>query len=323
MRVFSVSKQDPNQFTVEQRPDPTPEGRDILVRVEAISVNPVDGKVRKGRAGRVLGWDASGVVVSCGPDVTRFSPGDAVFYAGDIRRDGTNAELHLVDERLVGHKPSSLTHAQAAALPLTAITAWEGLHEQLRARAGGTLLVINSAGGAGSMVLQLARDLGMTTIGTASRPETIAWSKQMGADHVINHRHDMPAQLKALGFDGVDFIFCCYDTAQHFDAMAEVINPQGRIVSIVETDALLPLGRLFSKRVTFAWELMFTRSAHQTDDMAEQGAILDRVSALVDEGRLSTTLREDGGVLSAEKLAAAHQRLSAGTLIGKLVFSMR
>ncbi len=323
MRAFIVSSQDTSRFEEVTRDAPTPGPRDLLVEVKAISLNPVDTKVRASRAGRVLGWDASGVVVGVGAEVERYRVGDEVYYAGDITRDGTNAELHCVDERIAGKKPRSLDHLNAAALPLTALTAWEGLYEQLRVREGATLLLVNSAGGVGSLVSQMAKRISkMTVIGTASRPESIAWSKQMGADHVINHREDMPAQLAALGIPEVDFIYCCHDTDGHFEAMARALRPQGHIVSIVESKNPLPLMLLFSKKASFSWELMFTKARYKTPDMSSQRDILDRVSELVDEGVLRSTLTKDGGKLTADALTEAHRLQASGSMIGKLSLSL-
>jgi zinc-binding alcohol dehydrogenase family protein len=294
-----------------------------LVEVEAISLNPVDTKVRGGRAGRVLGWDASGVVVGVGASVERYRVGDEVYYAGDITRDGTNAERHCVDERIAGKKPLSIDHLNAAALPLTALTAWEGLYEQMRVRERASLLVVNSAGGVGSLVCQMAKRLSnMTVIGTASRPESSAWSKEMGADHVINHREDMPAQLAALGFPAVDYVYCCHDTDLHFDAMVRALAPQGHIVSIVESKNPLPMMQLFGKKASFSWELMFTKAMHETPDMSSQRDILDRVADLVDDGVLKTTLTKDGGKLTADALTEAHRLQASGSMIGKMAFSL-
>lgn len=319
MRAFIVKPDDTSRFEAVDRPIPELGPRDLLVEVKAVSLNPVDTKVRPGRGGRVLGWDAAGVVSKVGSKVCFYRPGDAVYYAGDIRREGSNSELHAVDERIVGRKPHSLSFAEAAAIPLTALTAWEGLYEQLEVRERRSLLVINSAGGVGSLVVQLAKRLSkMTVIGTASREESTAWTRRMGADHVISHRKDMAAQLKELGFPTVDYIFCCHDTAAHFEAMATIIAPQGRIVSIVESKEPLPITKLMGKRASFSWELMFSKAIHDTPDLASQRDILNRVADLLDEGILTGTLTEDAGPISAESLAAAHARQSSATMVGKL-----
>ncbi len=321
MRAFIVSAEDTSRFEEVTREAPTPGPTDLLVEVKAISLNPVDTKVRGSRAGRILGWDASGVVAGVGDRVSHFKVGDEVYYAGDITRDGCNAELHLVDERIVGRKPSSLDHLHAAAIPLTALTAWEGLYEQLQVREGASLLVINGAGGVGSLVCQMAKKLTrMTVIGTASRPDSVAWSKEMGADHVINHREDMPAQLSALGMDGVDYIYCCHDTDPHFDAMATMLRPQGKIVSIVEPKSPLPMASLFGKKATFSFELMFTKARFKTPDMSTQRDILNRVADLLDSGVLRCTLTRAGSTLTAESLTQAHALQASGSMIGKMAF---
>jgi NADPH2:quinone reductase len=321
VKAWIVSETDPDNFQTVGLDRPTATGRDLLVEVHAVALNPVDTKVRKRRAGKVLGWDASGVVVAVGDQVTGYAVGDHVYYAGDITRPGANTQFHLVDERIVGRKPQSLDHLHAAALPLTALTAWEGLYEQLEVKESRTILVIGSAGGVGSLVVQMAKRLTrMQVIATASRPESAAWARDLGADHVIDHHRDMPEQLAALGLTSVDYIFCCNATDRHFDAMARMIAPQGRIVSIVEPEADLPMGKLFGKKASFSWEFMFAKAMHRTPDMDTQRTILDRVSQLVDAGVLRCTLQEDGGALSAEGLALAHRRQAAGTMIGKIAF---
>lgn len=307
-----------------------PEGRDILVRVHAIAVNPVDAKVRAPKPGvedppKILGWDASGIVEAVGPEATLFAPGDEVFYAGSITRPGTNSELHLVDERIVGHKPSSRTFAEAAALPLTSITAWEALFHRMgistsKADAGKKLLVLGGAGGVGSIAIQLAKQVaGLEVIATASREESKAWCLDLGADHVVNHREDIPAQVRALGIEGVDFVLCLNSTDQHWKAMTEVVAPQGRICSIVETTAPVDLGLLMGKSASFSWELMFTRPMFETDDMQEQHALLDEVSRLVDDGVLRTTLGDVITPISAATLREAHTRIESGRTVGKIV----
>ena len=323
MRAWIVDENDVDRFREAEIERPAPEGRDVLVRVEAVALNPVDTKVRKSRAGKVLGWDAAGKIAAVGPGVRGFGVGDDVYYAGDITRPGCNAEYQLVDERIVGRKPRSLDYLHAAALPLTALTAWEALFEQLRCREGASLLVINSAGGVGSLAVQLARKLlRMTVIGTASRPESAAWARELGAAHTIDHRGDMPAQLRALGLgtEHVDYILCCHGTDGHFDAMCEMLAPQGHICSIVESSGPLAMGKLMRKKASFSWELMFTKAIFQTPDMESQRAILDRVAALVDDETIRCTLNEDGGVLTADALAAAHRRQAAGEMIGKIAF---
>ncbi|AGW94306.1 MULTISPECIES: zinc-binding alcohol dehydrogenase family protein [Cupriavidus] len=321
---------DPRSLQEVEIDKPTPTGHDLLVKIEAIAVNPVDTKVRAPKpqvepAPRVLGWDAAGTVAAVGPGVTLFKVGDPVYYAGSITRPGTNAEYHLVDERIVGHKPASLDFANAAALPLTAITAWEALFDRLGIspkgdHAGRSVLIIGGAGGVGSIGIQLAKVLaGLTVIATASRPESQEWCRKLGADHTVDHRGDLPAQLKALGFAGVDYILCFNDTDGHFPAMAELVAPQGKICTIVENARPLPVELLKSKSATFVWEFMFTRAMFGTPDMIAQHRLLNEVARLVDAGRLQTTLGENLGRISAENLRRAHAMLEGGRTIGKLV----
>ncbi|MCI0672932.1 MAG: zinc-binding alcohol dehydrogenase family protein, partial [Myxococcaceae bacterium] len=310
---------DPDCLLDVTLPDPRPSAHDLLVRVHAVSINPVDTKVRA-RGGtaeaepRVLGWDAAGVVETVGEAVTRFNPGDAVYYAGSLTRPGCDSELHLVDERIVGPKPASLDFAQAAALPLTALTAYEALFERLGIDPGGadvgwTLLLINGAGGVGSIAIQLARLAGVRVIATASRPETQKWCKELGAEHVINHRQDLREQLKALGVSEVDCVFNTYSTEAYWDVMVDAVAPQGRIVSIVETHGPVDLGKLMRKSATFAWEFMFTRPMFQTSDMLEQHHILRRVAGWVDNKHLRTTLTERLSPISAATLRQAHAKV--------------
>jgi zinc-binding alcohol dehydrogenase family protein len=309
---------------------PSPEGRDLLVEVRAISMNPVDAKVRAPKEGleqppRILGWDAAGVVSAVGSEVTLFAPGDEVFYAGSITRPGANSEYHLVDERIVGAKPGSRSFAEAAALPLTSITAWEALFDRMGVSASGDdsgkrLLVLGGAGGVGSIAIQLAKQLaGLEVIATASRDESRAWCLELGSDHVVNHREDIPAQIRALGVDGVDFVLCLNSTDQHWEAMAEIVAPQGHICSIVETSAPVDLRLLMSKSASFSWELMFTRPMFGTADMVKQHELLNEVSRLVDAGTLRTTLGEVIRPISAANLRRAHQQIEGGRTVGKIV----
>ncbi|QSF43019.1 zinc-binding alcohol dehydrogenase family protein [Paenibacillus tianjinensis] len=309
---------------------PVPTGKDILVNVKAISVNPVDVKVRSPKsrveeAPRVLGWDVAGVVEQVGEDCTLFRPGDEVYYAGSIKRAGGNSEYHLVDERIVGSKPATLSYAEAAALPLTSITAWEGLFDRLGISTGKannaakTLLIIGAAGGVGSIAIQLAKHAGLTVIGTASRPESAQWAKGLGADHVINHYEEFLPQLQAAGFAQVDYIFCLNSTEKHWKSMAAAIAPQGKICSIVETDELLNLTLLKDKSVTFVWELMFTRSMFGTPDMIEQHKLLNEIARLVDEGAIRTTTTDKLEPINAANLRKAHAMLESGRTVGKVV----
>jgi NADPH:quinone reductase len=311
---------------------PAPTGRDLLVKIEAISVNPVDTKVRAPKdkveeAPRVLGWDAAGVVESVGPDATLFRPGDPVYYAGSVTRQGANSEFHLVDERIVGAKPKSLDFTHAAALPLTTITAWEALFERLGvspqgADEGKSVLVIGGAGGVGSIGIQLAKKVAkLTVIATASRPESAKWATELGADHIVNHFDDIPKQLKAIGFENVDYVLIFNDTDKHFPAAAEVIKPQGSICSIVENSRPLEVELLKSKSAAFHWEFMFTRSMFGTPDMIEQHKLLSEVARLIDAGTLTTTLGRNLGKIDAANLREAHRLLEEGRSIGKLVLT--
>lgn len=310
---------------------PVPTGRDLLVRVAAVSVNPVDVKLRANAAPadgalRVLGFDAAGTVEAVGPDVTLFRPGDAVFYAGAVDRPGANSEHHVVDERIVGPKPKSLSAAEAAALPLTAITAWEMLFDRLglsrgaTAEAGRSLLIVGGAGGVGSIAVQLARRLtGIRVIATASRPETADWAREMGAHDVIDHSGSIPDQIRALGLSGVDCVFVTTGTDQHFTALAEIVAPQGRIGLIDDPATLIDVRLLKRKSVSLHWEMMFARSLFQTADMAAQHALLAEVSRLVDDGTLRTTLTETLGRIDAATLRRAHALIETGKARGKIV----
>jgi zinc-binding alcohol dehydrogenase family protein len=311
-------------------PEPVATGHDLLVEVKAISVNPVDTKVRnsgapaEGQQYKVLGWDASGIVKAVGPDVTLFQPGDRVWYAGSIARPGTNAERHLVDERIVGHAPQSLDFAQAAALPLTAITAWEMLFDRLGVQPGKkpegkTLLVIGASGGVGSILVQLAARLtSLTVIGTASRPETQAWVQDLGAHHVIDHSKPLAEELKAIGYPTVDYVVSLTQTDAHLAQIIEAIAPQGKFGLIDDPKALdvMPFKR---KSVSIHWELMFTRSLFGTADMVGQHRLLNEVAALVDAGLVRTTLAERFGSINAENLKKAHALIESGKARGKVV----
>ena len=309
-------------------PAPQPGPRDLLVEVRAISVNPVDTKIRRnvtpetGQA-KVLGWDVAGVVREVGAEVKQFRPGDRVFYAGALDRPGANSELHLVDERIAGRMPGSLDFARAAALPLTAITAWELLFERLQAREGlgegQRLLIMGAAGGVGSILVQLARKLtGLTVIGTASRPETQAWVSELGAHHVIDHSQPLLPQLQAIGIDQVDMVASLTHTDLHFDALIEALRPQGRL-ALIDDPAQLDVIKLKRKSLSLHWEFMYTRSLFQTDDMVEQHRLLNRVAQLIDDGVLRTTLGEHFGSINAANLRKAHGLLESGRAKGKIV----
>ncbi|QMV62467.1 zinc-binding alcohol dehydrogenase family protein [Pseudomonas berkeleyensis] len=313
-----------------QLADPTPGPHDLLVMVRAVSVNPVDTKIRRGvtpenGAAKVLGWDAAGIVKAVGSDVSLFKPGDKVFYAGAIDRAGANSELHLVDERIVGHMPKSLSFAEAAALPLTAITAWELLFERLQVAEGShdqsqSLLIVGAAGGVGSILTQLARRLtGLTVIGTASRPETQAWVRELGAHHVIDHNQPLSEELARIGIGQVTHVASLTQTDQHFTQLVEALQPQGRLALIDDPEQPLDIMQLKRKSLSLHWELMFTRSLYQTADMIEQHRLLDRVSGLVDSGVLKTTLGEHFGRIDAANLRRAHALLESGKAKGKIV----
>jgi zinc-binding alcohol dehydrogenase family protein len=318
--------EDPKALMDMDLPTPTPGPRDLLVEVRAVSVNPVDTKIRAGSAAtepKVVGWDAVGVVREVGSDVTLFQPGDEVFYAGSIVRPGSYSEFHLVDERIVGHKPKSLDNAHAAALPLTSITAWELLFDRLGVQEGGgegeSLLIIGAAGGVGSILVQLARQLTkMTVIGTASRSETQDWIKQLGAHHVIDHSQPLVAQLEQIGVGQVTHVASLTHTDSHFTQLIEALRPQGRLALIDDPKTLdvMPMKR---KSLSLHWELMFTRSLFETPDMIKQHELLNRVSALVDEGVLKTTLGEHFGTINAENLRRAHAVIESGKARGKIV----
>ncbi|MEK6806240.1 MAG: zinc-binding alcohol dehydrogenase family protein [Pseudomonadota bacterium] len=303
---------------------------DLLVRVRAVSVNPVDIKVRKRTpptAPRVLGWDAAGVVLATGAQCTRFAPGTRVFYAGDINRPGSNQALHVVDERVVGRMPERLDFCEAAALPLTALTAWEALFERLQVQhadpAGRrVLLIIGGAGGVGSMAIQLAHCAGLRVVATASRPETQAWCRELGADAVIDHRFDLAPQLRALDLPDPQYILCCNDTDAYFEVMAQLIAPQGRICVIAGARQPQPIQALMQKSAALMWENMFAKLEHQTADLESQHHILNEVADMIDDGRLRTTLREVLGPLDARNLRLAHARVESGRTLGKLVLTL-
>ena len=311
-------------------PDPVAQGHDLLVEVKAVSVNPVDTKVRKGvkpEAGqwKVLGWDATGIVKAVGPDVTLFRPGDRVWYAGSIARAGSNSELHLVDERIVGRMPASLDFAAAAALPLTTLTAWEMLSDRLQVPTGDegkgkTLLVIGAAGGVGSILVQLARQLTqLTVIGTASRPETQAWAKDLGAHHVIDHAKPMAPQIKDAGLAAPDYVCSLTHSDKHFDDVVELIAPQGKYSLIDDPSTPIDILKFKRKAISLHWELMFTRALFTTPDIIRQHEILNRTADLVDAGTIRTTVTQSFGKIDAENLKRAHALIESGRAQGKIV----
>lgn len=304
---------------------------DLLVKIEAIAVNPVDYKVRSPKektetSPRVLGWDASGTVIETGVDVQRFKPGDTVYYAGELTRQGCNSEFQAVDERIVGHKPGTLSFAEAAALPLTAITAWEALFDRLHVTAPPfvqtrkSILIIGGAGGVGSIAIQLAAKVaGLHVIATASRPESAAWCKSLGAHDIVDHSKDIVTEVRKLGRQYVNYVLILNNTDQHFPASTEIIAPQGTICSIVENDQLLDIAPLKVKSAGFVWELMFTRAMFKTEDLITQHYLLEEIARLVDSGILRTTLNEVITPISAANLKRAHAALEAGKTIGKIV----
>ena len=323
----------PDSLQDIELPRPEPKERDLLVRVDAISVNPVDTKIRLSQpsdhqeaAPRVLGWDAAGVVESVGSQVSLFQPADEVYYSGSLIRPGANSECHVVDERLVAKKPAAFNMAQAAALPLTAITAYEALFDRMEISSAGesegkSLLIIGGAGGVGSLAIQLAKIAKLHVIATASRPESQAWCRKMGADVVIDHSQSIPKQLQQVQRPMVDYIFNTSSTDQHWQAMCEAIKPQGRICGIVDTTESVDLNALKRKSATFVWEFMFTRSMYQTEDMIEQHKLLTQVARWVDAQMIQSTLTKTLSPIHAANLRTAHAQIEAGHMIGKLVLT--
>lgn len=325
----SLSIEEKDSFIEFETTKPIPGAHDLLVKIDAISVNPVDFKIRQSSAKdtvletpKIIGWDAVGIVQAVGEKVTLFEVGDLVYYAGDITKQGSNAEFQIIDERIVGRKPKTLSAEESAVIPLTALTAWEILFDRIRVNAdkdkGKSILIIGGAGGVGSIAIQLAKKIaGLTVIATASRPETIDWCKQQGADFVVNHK-DLVKSVREAGFENVDFILDFVDTNAYWDTMVELIKPQGHIASITGSAEPVVLNKLKSKSVSFSWELMYTRSMYQTEDMVEQHNILNIVADLLDDGILKTTLKETYHGLTAENLKKAHQLLESGKTIGKI-----
>lgn len=322
---------DPACLQDVELPDPSPGARDLLVEVRAVSANPIDTKMRmrsKPRDGQwaVLGWDAAGIVRAVGAEVSLFAPGDRVWYAGAIDRPGSNAQLHVVDERIVGHMPASLDFAAAAAMPLTTITAWEMLFDRLRvargdAERGRSLLIIGAGGGVGSIMTQLARRLtALTVIGTASRPETTRWVGELGAHHVIDHSKPLAGEIARAGLAAPDYVVSLTQTDRHYAQIVELIAPQGRFGLIDEPPAgAIDVALLKRKCASLHWESMFTRSLFRTPDMIEQHRLLDEVAAAVDAGTLRSTVGEHFGTIDAANLRRAHALLESGTARGKIV----
>lgn len=322
---------EPDVLDDVELPDPEVTGRDLLVEVRAISVNPVDTKQRRkaeppeGSEHKVLGWDVSGVVRAVGPEVTGFGEGDEVWYAGSVTRAGGNSELHLVDERIVSPKPTTLDFAPAAALPLTSITAWEMLFDRFGVERGGgtgrTILVVGAGGGVGSILVQLAARLtGLRVVGTASRPETTQWVRSLGAHDVVDHSRPLAPQLEEIGVTGVDLVACLTHTDQHYDQLVEVLAPQGALC-VIDDPGTLDASPLKQKSGTLHWEFMFTRSMFETPDMEEQGRLLAEVARLVDDGTLRTTTDDVFGRIDAATLRRAHEHLESHTAVGKVVLA--
>ncbi|PKH51761.1 zinc-binding alcohol dehydrogenase family protein [Tenacibaculum sp. Bg11-29] len=326
----SLPIKEQNSFIVFETEKPTPKGFDLLVKVQANSINPVDFKIRQTAAKdkvldtpKVIGWDAVGIVEAVGEKTSRFKVGDAVYYAGDITRSGSNAEFQLVDERIVGHKPKNLTIAEAAAMPLTSLTAYEAIFDRIRVNPENdqrkSILVLAGAGGVGSIAIQLAKKLGnLTVIATASRPDSIQWCKDLGADFVVNHHH-LKEELEKIGHPQVNYILDFVDLEGYWETAAEIIKPQGHIVSITGSIKPLDLNIMKSKSVTFSWELMYTRSMFNTDDMDRQHEILNNVANLLDNGTLKSTLSTTLEGFSVENLKKAHELQESSKSIGKTV----
>jgi zinc-binding alcohol dehydrogenase family protein len=329
MRAIAYRTQGPAENLIDIELDkPKPKARELLVEVKAVSVNPVDTKMRANLAPdasglRVLGYDASGIVREVGPDAKLFKVGDEVWYAGSNIRPGTNEEFHLIDERIVGLKPRTLSHADAAAMPLTSLTAWEMLFDRLDvakpvAGAPRAILIIGGAGGVGSMAIQLAKQVaGLTVIATASRPETTQWCRDMGAHHVIDHSKPLPPQVAALNLGAPPFVFCTVLVSPYMAQIAELISPQGRLGVINREN--IDFTPIIAKCISIHWELMFTRILFQTADVERQHEILNEVAKLVDAGRLRTTVTENFGTISAENLRRAHTFVETGKARGKVV----
>lgn len=311
---------------------PVPKEHDLLVKTSAVSVNPVDVGVRKSgrtilKKPKVIGWDTCGIVEKVGAKVTLFKPGDRVFYAGSFIRPGSNSEYQLVDERIVGHAPKELTDEEVAAMPLTSLTAYEALFEQMglelnsSKNKGKNILIINGAGGVGSTATQLAHLAGLTVISTASRPDSIAWTKDHGAGYVVNHRKNLITQVRKIGYKYVDYILELNDLDGHWKEMCELIKPEGHIVSITENHRPINLRLLTKKKAHFSWEWMYTKSYYHTDDMISQHEILDKIAQMLDNGKLKSTLNKTLSPLNAQNLRKAHKLVESGHMTGKVVVS--
>lgn len=312
------------------QPLPVPEGKDLLIKIDAIAVNPVDTKVKAGIEGelekpRLIGWDATGTVIAAGKDCELFKVGDKVFYAGDISRDGCYASHQLVDERIVGFAPRKLTATEAAAMPLTSITAWEALFSRMKIFPnldnGKTLLIIGAAGGVGSVAIQLAKQIAeLNVVATASRPESSAWCRELGADQVIDH-HDLSEEYAKLNIAPPDYILCLGDTDPYYELVTDLIAPQGMICFVVTSQQQQNIDKLKTKSAGIVWEFMFTRPMFKTDDISAQHQLLNRVSEMLDDGSLRSTLKHNLGPMTADSLSEAHQQLLSGHTLGKIALT--
>lgn len=321
---FQSNNTNPVKFTL---PIPAVNGQDLLIKIDAIAVNPVDTKVKAGiqdqlESPKVIGWDASGTVIATGDDCELIKVGDKVFYAGDINRPGSYASHQLVDERIVGFAPNSLSAAQAAAMPLTSITAWEALFSRMRIHPnidkGKTLLIVGAAGGVGSIAIQLAKQIAeLNVVATASRDESITWCRELGADHVINH-HQLAADYASLGINHPDYILCLGDTDTYFEQLAELIAPQGLICYVTTSQKNHNIDQLKTKSAGIVWEFMFTRPMYETADITAQHQLLNRIAEMLDEGMLRCTMQQNLGPMSEETITQAHQMLLSGKTLGKI-----
>jgi zinc-binding alcohol dehydrogenase family protein len=329
----SLPISDPLSLSDIELKQPIAAGHDLLVKINAIAVNPVDCKIRQnvapeGDEYKVIGWDAVGEVLAIGGSVNHFNPGDRVFYAGDLNRQGSNAEYQIVDERLVGNKPKSLSDSEAAALPLTAITAWELLFERLaitqqhpdsKEQSNDVILIVGAAGGVGSILIQLASVLtGATIIASASRESSKTWVKKLGADYVIDHSKPLLAQIEQLNIGQVTHVASLTHTDSYLDSYVELLAPMGKI-ALIDDPKSVDISKLKQKSLSLHWEFMFTRSMFKAKDMIEQHHILNKVSQLIDQGYLQTTVGKNLGLINAENLRAAHKEIESGKSIGKIV----
>ncbi|HKJ96762.1 MAG TPA: zinc-binding alcohol dehydrogenase family protein [Thermoplasmataceae archaeon] len=320
---------DPNSIVDVEIDKPAPRERNLLVRVKAVSVNPVDVKTRARKADdgklAIPGWDVSGIVEETGPDCHLFKAGDEVYYAGSVSVQGADSEFHVVDERIAGKKPASLSHAEAAAMPLTSITAWEGMFDRMKIirdpdlNIGKTILIIGGAGGVGSIATQLAHEAGLRVIATTSRPESTEWALAHGATYTIDRTKDFKNQINDIGLKYVDYIFCLNSLDEHWDSIAKVIAPLGHICAIIGPKGPIDMGALWDKSVVFSWEFMSTRPNYNTPDLIFQHEILNDLADLIDNGRIKTTLNSTMSPINASNMRKAHKQIESGTTIGKIV----